>query len=76
VKIRLSFSLGIESPHGLFIPLIHSGSRIPVETSEIFTSTSGLAARDEIRIFQGNNALARNNVKLGSFGRSMMKALS
>jgi len=63
---RLSFSVGIESPHGLFIPLIHSGTQIPVETSETFTRTSGLGAREGIRILQGNNALARNNVKLGS----------
>jgi molecular chaperone DnaK len=63
---RLSYSLGIESPHGLFIPLIRSGSPIPVETSETFTSTSGLAAKEEIRILQGNNELARNNAKLGS----------
>jgi hypothetical protein len=36
-----------------------------VENSEIFTSTSGLAIREELRIFQGNKALARNNVNLG-----------
>jgi hypothetical protein len=33
---------------------------------QIFTSTLGLAIREELRIFQGNNALVRNNVKLGS----------
>lgn len=36
-----------------------------MENSEIFTSTSGLAIREELRIFQGNKALARNNVNLG-----------
>jgi molecular chaperone DnaK (HSP70) len=62
---RLLFSVGIESPHGLFILLIRSSTQIPIEASEIFARTLGLATREEIRIFQGNNALARNNIKLG-----------
>jgi molecular chaperone DnaK (HSP70) len=71
---RLSFSVGIESPHGLFIPLIHSGTQIPAETSETFTRTSGLAAREQIRILQGNSTLVRNNVKLGGLDLAFTQA--
>jgi molecular chaperone DnaK (HSP70) len=62
---KLPFSLGISSRYGLFLPLIHSGCQVPVEISERFTATSDNVTREEIRIFQGNNALVRNNFQLG-----------
>ena len=63
---RLSCSLGIESPRGLFIPMIHNGSRIPVACSNVFTSTSSPSGTERIQVLQGVNALARHNRKLGS----------
>jgi hypothetical protein len=47
------------SRHGLFLPLIHSGCRFPVDISETFTATSDNVTKEEIRIFQGHNALIR-----------------
>jgi molecular chaperone DnaK (HSP70) len=63
----LPFSLGIESASGLFIPIIHQGSEIPSEGSEVLTPATDDRASNDIHVYQGNRALARHNTLLGTF---------
>jgi Hsp70 protein len=63
----LPFSFGIESASGIFIPIIHRGSKIPSEGLEVFTPAEDHRVSDDIHIYQGNRVLARRNTLLGTF---------
>jgi len=69
-------SLGIETAHvtmtgrldtDRFAPLIHRNATIPVQKSEIFTTLFPGQDKIQIKVYQGENPIASQNVLLGDF---------
>jgi len=76
-------SLGIETAHiGMsghldidhFAPLIRRNSTIPVRKSEIFTTMFPGQDKIEVKVYQGENRVASQNVLLGDFMVEDVKA--
>jgi molecular chaperone DnaK len=60
-------TLGIEVKGGLFEPIIPRNTKIPVRKSKIFTTVEDGQTEVEIRVYQGERPIARENIFLGSF---------
>ncbi|MFN4245400.1 MAG: Hsp70 family protein [Brevinematia bacterium] len=60
-------SLGVEIDGGIFIPIIHRNTPIPVSASRIFTTVTDNQESVEIHILQGERSLAKDNISLGKF---------
>jgi molecular chaperone DnaK len=60
-------TLGIEVKGGLMEPIIPRNTTIPVRKSKIFTTAEDFQTEVEIRVYQGERAMARDNIFLGSF---------
>jgi molecular chaperone DnaK len=60
-------SLGIETLGGVFTKLIERNTTIPTRKSETFSTASDNQPSVEIKIFQGERAMARDNRLLGVF---------
>ena len=60
-------TLGIEVKGGLFEPIIPRNTTIPVKKSKIFTTVEDYQTEVEIRVYQGERPIARENIFLGSF---------
>jgi molecular chaperone DnaK len=60
-------SLGVETLGGVFTKLIERNTTIPSRKSQIFTTAADSQSSVEIKVFQGERALAGDNVALGSF---------
>ncbi len=60
-------TLGIEVKGGLFEPIIPRNTKIPVRKSKIFTTVEDYQTEVEIRVYQGERPIARDNIFLGSF---------
>ncbi len=60
-------SLGVETLGGVFTPLIERNTTIPTRKSQIFTTAADSQSSVEIKVFQGQRALAADNVALGDF---------
>nr|AAC79725.1 heat shock protein 70 [Thermotoga maritima] len=60
-------TLGIEVKGGLFEPIIPRNTKIPVRKSKIFTTVEDGQTEVEIRVYQGERPIARENMFLGSF---------
>ncbi|KAF2957393.1 molecular chaperone DnaK [Thermotoga sp. Ku-13t] len=60
-------TLGIEVKGGLMEPIIPRNTTIPVRKSKIFTTAEDYQNEVEIRVYQGERAMARDNIFLGSF---------
>jgi len=60
-------SLGIETMGGVFTKLIERNTTIPVRKSEIFSTASDNQPSVEIKVSQGERAMARDNRLLGVF---------
>ncbi len=60
-------TLGIEVKGGLFEPIIPRNTTIPVKKSKIFTTVEDYQTEVEIRVYQGERPIARDNIFLGSF---------
>jgi molecular chaperone DnaK len=60
-------SLGIETLGGVFTKLIERNTTIPTRKSEVFSTASDNQTSVEIKVYQGERAMARDNRLLGVF---------
>ena len=60
-------SLGIETLGGVFTKLIERNTTIPTRKSEVFSTASDNQTSVEIKVFQGERSMARDNRLLGVF---------
>ena len=60
-------SLGIETLGGVFTKLIDRNTTIPTRKSETFSTAADSQTSVEIKVYQGERALARDNRMLGVF---------
>lgn len=60
-------SLGIETLGGVFTKLIERNTTIPTRRSQIFSTASDFQTAVDIRVLQGERAMAKDNVELGNF---------
>src|SRR5215468_2543855 len=62
-------SLGIETLGGVFTKLIERNTTIPTRKSEVFSTAADNQPSVEIKVYQGERAMARDNRLLGVFQR-------
>ncbi len=60
-------TLGVEVKGGLLEPIIERNTTIPVKKSKVFTTAEDGQTSVEVRVYQGERAMARDNIFLGSF---------
>ncbi len=60
-------SLGIETLGGVFTKLIERNTTIPTRKSEVFSTASDNQTSVEIKVYQGERSMARDNRLLGVF---------
>jgi molecular chaperone DnaK len=60
-------SLGIETLGGVFTKLIERNTTIPTRKSEVFSTAADSQTSVEIKVFQGERSLAKDNRLLGVF---------
>ncbi|CCE89026.1 Piso0_001824 [Millerozyma farinosa CBS 7064] len=60
-------SLGIETMGGVFARLISRNTTIPAKKSQIFSTASSGQTSVEIRVFQGERELTKDNKLIGNF---------
>jgi molecular chaperone DnaK len=60
-------SLGIETMGGVFTKLIERNTTIPTRKTDVFSTASDSQPSVEIKVYQGERALARDNRLLGVF---------
>ncbi len=60
-------SLGIETMGGVFTKLIERNTTIPTRKSEVFSTAADNQPSVEIKVYQGERAMARDNRMLGVF---------
>jgi molecular chaperone DnaK len=60
-------SLGIETLGGVFTKLIERNTTIPTRKSEVFSTAADNQPSVEIKVYQGERAMARDNRMLGVF---------
>ncbi len=60
-------SLGIETLGGVFTKLIERNTTIPTRKSEVFSTAADNQTSVEIKVFQGERAMAKDNRSLGLF---------
>ncbi|HVO97980.1 MAG TPA: molecular chaperone DnaK [Bryobacteraceae bacterium] len=60
-------SLGIETMGGVFTKLIERNTTIPTRKSEVFSTAADSQTSVEIKVYQGERAMARDNRMLGVF---------
>jgi molecular chaperone DnaK len=60
-------SLGIETLGGVFTKLIERNTTIPTRKSEVFSTAADSQTSVEIKIFQGERSMAKDNRLLGVF---------
>lgn len=65
--IAAAMSTAFGTMPGMFSRIIARNSVIPVSRSEVYSTCSDGQETVEIEVFQGENAVARENVPLGSF---------
>ncbi len=58
-------SLGIETMGGVFTKLIERNTTIPTRKSEVFSTAADNQNSVEIKVYQGERAMARDNPQLG-----------
>lgn len=63
----LPLSLGIETLGGVFTRLINRNTTIPTKKSQIFSTAADFQTAVEIKVYQGERELVRDNKLLGNF---------
>ncbi|KAI3785200.1 hypothetical protein L1987_44314 [Smallanthus sonchifolius] len=61
-------SLGIETLGGIFTKLINRNTTIPTKKSQVFSTAGDNQTQVEIKVLQGERAMAADNKVLGEFG--------
>ncbi|MBI5224748.1 molecular chaperone DnaK [Candidatus Micrarchaeota archaeon] len=61
-------SLGIETMGGVFTKILERNTTIPTKRSQTFSTAADFQTSVDIRVFQGERAMAKDNVELGNFG--------
>nr|HPI98065.1 molecular chaperone DnaK [Synergistales bacterium] len=60
-------SLGLETLGGVFTKIIERNTAIPVSKTQVFTTAANNQPAVDIKVFQGERAMAADNVLLGNF---------
>ena len=60
-------SLGIETLGGVFTRLINRNTTIPTKKSQVFSTAADFQTAVEIKVYQGERELVKNNKLLGNF---------
>ncbi len=60
-------SLGIETLGGVFTKLIDRNTTIPVKKSKVFSTAADMQTSVDVKVFQGERAIAAHNKLLGNF---------
>lgn len=60
-------SLGIETLGGVFTPMITRNTTIPTKKSQVFSTAADYQTVVEIKVYQGERQLVRDNKLLGNF---------
>ncbi|HOK33527.1 MAG TPA: molecular chaperone DnaK [Fervidobacterium sp.] len=60
-------TLGVEVKGGLLEPVIQRNTTIPTKKSKIFTTAEDGQTSVEVRVYQGERTMAKDNIFLGSF---------
>jgi molecular chaperone DnaK len=60
-------SLGIETLGGVFTALINRNTTIPTKKSQVFSTAADFQSAVEIKVYQGERQLVRDNKLLGNF---------
>ena len=63
----LPITLGIETMGGVFTKMVESNTTIPCKKEETFSTASDGQTSVDIKIFQGERALAKDNKMVGTF---------
>jgi heat shock 70kDa protein 1/2/6/8 len=63
----IPLSLGVETMNGLFFPIIERNSTIPIKKTEKFTTDTDNETEIEIKIYEGERKLVKDNNLLGTF---------
>ncbi|MFT3772947.1 MAG: Hsp70 family protein [Minicystis sp.] len=66
--VEVSASAGSQLVDGMFSPIIPRNSTIPISRTETYATTADNQRRVEIRVFQGEARLTKNNVFLAQYG--------
>ena len=65
----VTLSLGIETLGGVFTRLINRNTTIPTKKSQTFSTAADFQSAVEIKVYQGERELVRDNKLLGQFCR-------
>jgi molecular chaperone DnaK len=60
-------SLGLETLGGVMTKLIERNTTIPTKKTQVFSTAADFQTSVDIRVLQGERAMARDNVELGNF---------
>jgi molecular chaperone DnaK len=63
----VSQSVGIADMAGIFVPLIPRNTKLPAKMSQVFTTAMDNQEAIRISVFQGEERLVKDKVKLGEF---------
>jgi len=69
----LPLSVGVESDNGQMIKIIQKGTKLPVKKQKIFTIDEDYQTEVNIKIYQGERELVKDNIMIGNFILSNLK---
>lgn len=63
----LPLSIGVESDDGIMTKIIKKNTKLPIKHTKIFTNEDDYQEEVEIKIFQGERSLVKDNILIGNF---------